>query len=234
MPPEPSYRFSRRLLIILAVLAVILLGVISMAPPEEFSSRQWARIVQLCVVLGVVALGIARSQRRLSAVAIDLAIWAAIAIVLLAGYSYRFELAGFRDRLLGELIPAQGQVVGQAAVRFQIGDDRQFRVNAIVDGLPVRFIVDTGASGVVLNQADAARLGYDTAALDYTDEYDTANGTTLGAPIHLREIRIGPIRFSDVSASVNRSEMRESLLGMQFLERLSLVEIDGDTLIIRQ
>jgi aspartyl protease family protein len=120
---------------------------------------------------------------------------------------------------------------------FSRAADRQFwvdaQVDAQVDGVPIRFLVDTGASSVVLNRSDAARLGFPASSLHFTQEFTTANGRTRGAPVTLREIRIGTIRFSNVDASVNEGELTESLLGMHLLERLSSVEIKQDRLIIR-
>lgn len=161
-------------------------------------------------------------------------IWIAIGLALLLGYSYREELAGLRARLAGELLPQQGMAVGENAMAFRAGAHGHFEVEARVGGVPVLFLVDTGASEVVLSPADARRLGYDPERLSYTRLYRTANGVVRGAPIRLAAIEIGAIRVADVAASVNEAPMGRSLLGMTFLGRLSGYEVRGDTLTLRQ
>ncbi len=157
-------------------------------------------------------------------------VWIGIGLVLVIGYSYRDEFNALRARVTGELLPAQGQVLGEDGVAFRAGRDGHFHVEAMVDGERVLFLVDTGASDVVLSPEDAERLGIDTRSLTYSDAYDTANGVGYGAPIRLRSVEIGPIGLTDVAASVNQAPMDSSLLGMTFLRRLSGYEVRGETL----
>ncbi len=158
--------------------------------------------------------------------------WAAIALVLLIGYSYRHEALRLGERLVGDLMPQRGTVVG-GAVSFRATANGHFVVEAEVNGVALRFLVDTGASDVVLGPADARRLGFDVAALDYSRRYRTANGVVFGAPVTLDRVRVGPIALDDVRASVNGADMARSLLGMSFLGRLSGFEVSDDTLTLR-
>lgn len=163
----------------------------------------------------------------------SLAIWLVVALGLLVVYSYRHELGRLKDRVLADLLPHRGASQG-AAVSFRTREGGQFVVEADVDGTLVRFLVDTGASDVVLSPNDARRVGFDTSTLDYTRRYSTANGIVLGAPIRLKRITVGPITLTDVRASVNRGAMTHSLLGMSFLERLSGYGVSDGTLTLRQ
>lgn len=240
-PPGPwgrqkgnSARFARRLLIVLAVALTLLLALLSAVPPVGFDSWRSAALVRLVLVLALVAVGIAASQRRLTAIAGDLAIWGAILLALVIGYSYRFELQALGDRALAEIVPGRGLETADHAVVFRRGEDGQFAIDATVDGARVRFLVDTGASDVILTRADAIRLGVDPDKLDYSERFETANGTTRGAPIRLRKIGVGTrIRFDNVRAYVNDGDLDQSLLGMGALARLSRIEISGDSLTIR-
>ncbi len=162
----------------------------------------------------------------------NLAIWLAIIVTIMLGYSYRHEAAEIGNRLIAELMPSRGAVVdGALAFREQQGG--HFVVDAEVDGVPVRFLVDTGASEVTLTPRDARRLGFDIRHLDFHRTYRTANGVVKGAPVRLRRVAIGPISMPNVSASVNAVEMDLSLLGMSFLSRLSSFEMAKGTLILR-
>jgi aspartyl protease family protein len=161
-----------------------------------------------------------------------LALWAVAALAIIAVYGYRFELRDVALRVAGEIAPTRGQEAGNGAMVFTRAPDRQFWIDALVDGKPIRFLLDTGASDIVLNRADAARLGFSVKDLAFTRSYETANGTTRGATVRLAQIRIGSIQLQDVPASVNEGELRQSLLGMRFLERLTSVEIRNDRLTI--
>lgn len=156
------------------------------------------------------------------------AIWIGIGLLLLIGYSYRDVLVDLRSRVLGELLPRQGVAQGGDAISFRPRGDGHFHVEALVDGVRMRFLVDTGASDIVLSPADARRLGFDPDRLEYTRVYETANGGGRGAPVTLGELVLGPIRLAEIPASVNATPMSSSLLGMSFLNRLSGYEVrDG-------
>ncbi|MBT3978500.1 MAG: TIGR02281 family clan AA aspartic protease [Rhodospirillaceae bacterium] len=102
------------------------------------------------------------------------------------------------------------------------------------NGARVRFMIDTGASDIVLSPADARAIGIDPATLRYTRVYQTANGLGRGASYRLETLAIGPIEFRDVAVSINQAEMNVSLLGMAFLDRLSTFEISGRRMTLRQ
>jgi len=119
-------------------------------------------------------------------------------------------------------------------VSFRVNQGGQYVVEAQVNGTPIRFIVDTGASEVVLSQADAHRIGINLGSLHYTQRYATANGTAMGAPITLNSVRVGPIALGDVRASVNGAEMKGSLLGMTFLGRLGGYGVKNGVLTLQQ
>jgi aspartyl protease family protein len=196
------------------------------------------RLVYLVALLALVGGGLGRIARQglpgVRRAAGQLGIWIGIAVALLLGYSYRAEVSDAGRRISALLMPAQGEAVGGQTMRFTLEADRQFHVKAMVGGIPVYFLVDTGASDVLVSQADARRLGIDPGSLSYSQLYRTASGTARGAPVTLPEIDIGTIRVTDVNASVSEGDTDGSLLGMSFLSRLSGYEVNGDTLTLRQ
>ncbi|MFP6744681.1 MAG: TIGR02281 family clan AA aspartic protease, partial [Alphaproteobacteria bacterium] len=117
---------------------------------------------------------------------------------------------------------------------LRAGTNGHYRVDAVVDGARLTFLVDTGASHVVLSLADARKLGFNPDTMAYTQVYSTANGLARGAPVVLGSITIGGIRVTDVDASVNQAPMAGSLLGMSFLGRLSAYEVRNGSLTLRQ
>jgi aspartyl protease family protein len=106
-------------------------------------------------------------------------------------------------------------------------------VEAMVNGAPLTFLVDTGASDIVLTMADAERLGLRPGSLHFTQRFATANGEVRAAPVVLREIRLGQFSLFDVPASVNEAPLRVSLLGMSFLQKLNGYGVENGRLVLR-
>ena len=109
-----------------------------------------------------------------------------------------------------------------------------FEANVGVEGKTIHMLVDTGASSVVLANADAAEIGIDTANLRYTVPVMTANGRTAAAPVTLSEISIGPIMRRNIPALVAQDgQLGQSLLGMSFLSTLGSLQMQTDELRLR-
>ena len=161
------------------------------------------------------------------------ALWLAIAGLLFAGYSFRHEAAGVLDRLAGELLPHRGVEGKDGWITFAVRKGGHFVVEADVDGVAVRFLVDTGASHVMLSAGDARRLGYEAAALNFNRAYRTAAGTVFAAPVVLGAVTIGSIRIDGVQASIGGPAMARSLLGMSFLNRLAGYRVAGGRLTLQ-
>ncbi len=161
------------------------------------------------------------------------AVWVAIGAVAVLGYSYRTDFQNMGNRIVGELRPDMGLMTGEGNVAIRRSGDGHFRLTATVDGKPVRFLVDTGASLVALSPADARAVGFDTDRLRYGLRTQTANGTAWSAGVSLAEISVGPIRARNVQAAISQNGLTESLLGLAFLNRLSGYEVRGDTMILK-
>lgn len=203
--------------------------------PDALASRDsMVDFVRLGGILALICSGVLASGRlRLGKAVRDLAIWACIALVLLVGYSFRHELTALGLRVAGEVAPARAVEGEDGALSFRRGGDGHFYIEVDVEGVPIRFMVDTGATDIVLAPRDAERLGFDLAALSFTQRYQTANGIGWGAPVTLNTLGVGGSRFRDVRASVNGAAMGQSLLGLAFLDRFSSYEVRGDTLTLR-
>ncbi len=165
-------------------------------------------------------------------------IWLGIALMLIAGYAYRHEAAAIGERIVGVLVPGMaisGRDGNAATVSVVRSADGHFSLSADVEGTLVDFLVDSGASTVVLTLRDARRAGYRAEDLRFSVPISTANGQTVAAPIRIGEIAVGDIRATNVRGLVARpGSLSQSLLGMTFLDRLSRWEVSGDRLVLTQ
>jgi len=115
---------------------------------------------------------------------------------------------------------------------LQAGPHGHFMVEAAVNGTPITFLVDTGASSIYLTPDDAARLGWTPPRLTYSERYSTASGVVHAAPVTLRSLRVGQLELYDLPASVGQQPSSVSLLGMSFLKRFASYEVRGERLIL--
>lgn len=224
---------KRPMVLILVGLAVAgLVLFLALQFPDALTSRgEQIHLTQSLILVAVIGgAAIAHGRFRARQALRHAAIWVGLGAVLLLGYSFRGEFQAMGDRLMGELLPHRAQVSTGGDVAIRAGDHGHFVAEAMVNGINIRFLVDTGASEVVLSPRDAKRLGFNPATLSFNRIYQTANGTVTGAPVRLEEIRIGPIVVRDVRASVNGAEMKRSLLGMSFLGRLGGYRVEGNVL----
>ncbi len=210
------------------LLVVYLMGRFPDALDSESGPRRLVYLVLWLSLLGASA--ILHFRARPGSALRYAGIWIGLGLVLVIGYSYRDLFGDMRDRVLGELLPERGIARGTDSISFRSRDDGHFHVEGLVEGTRVRFLVDTGASDLVLSPADAERLGFDLEQLGYTSIYQTANGEGRGAPVRLRDLEIGPIRLTDLTAEVNEAPMSSSLLGMSVLRRLGGYEVRDGTL----
>ncbi len=132
------------------------------------------------------------------------------------------------------VLPRQAVFSDQGRIEVPRSPDGHYYLTLEVNGQPTRFVVDTGASSIVLLQEDALAAGIDPARLRYTGTALTANGAVRTAPVVLDEIGLEGMTDRRVTAFVNEGEMAESLLGMSYLQRFSRLEIAGGRMVLER
>jgi aspartyl protease family protein len=180
----------------------------------------------LYLVLLLTAVGgyfVVENRRRLGKVAQQAVIWLLIFVGLVAAVGLWDDMK--RSVTGGETVMADGSIEVPKA------PDGHFYVNAEINGEKIRFVIDTGATEVVLNRADAEKLGFDPTTLAYSDRAGTANGVVMTAPVTLGTVRLAKFYDETIPAYVNSGELDTSLLGMSYLSRFHLT-LSGDTLTI--
>ncbi len=185
-----------------------------------------ARVAYLGIIL--VALGgwvmVEFRQRMGQALRMALA-WGLIFVGMMAGY-------GLWSDIRREAMPVQ--MVSEAGeVEVPISPDGHYYLTLQINGTDVPFMVDTGASGMVLGVEDAARLGIEAEPLRFTGEAMTANGVVRTAQVTLPLVELGPFRNEGFRAYVTEGEMPGSLLGMDYLGQFRM-EFGAGRLVLRQ
>jgi len=161
------------------------------------------------------------------------AFWVVIGLLLAVGYTYRQDLRDIGDRVLSELMPGRAVSRG-GTVEVARGNRGEFQVTAEINGARIATVYDTGASAVVLTQEAAKAAGLPLDFLNYSVAVETANGRTRAAPVTLDRIKVGGITERAVPALIAQpGQLRISLLGMSFLNRLRSSEVRGDRLVLR-
>jgi aspartyl protease family protein len=160
-------------------------------------------------------------------------IWVVIALVLVLGYTYRFDLRDISDKVMAELVPGRAATKGRV-VELARGNTGDFQISTGVNGQSVSMVLDTGASMVVLTHEAAKAAGLPLELIKYTVNVDTANGRARAASVTLDRVAVGGIVERSVPALVAQpGQLKTNLLGMSFLNRLQSWEVRGDRLVLR-
>ena len=228
---------STRVIVWLGLLAAVGLGVWQLSvlfPGQVTSDLDRAYVIQSIVLIALISAGVVFAPRvKMGETLRNIAIWVALAAVLIVGLSFRDEIETVALRVRSELVPGYALESGEHELVLTESSGGNFFIFGEANGVRVRFLIDTGASDTVLSPSDAASIGIDVKELDFSRVYQTANGMGRGAPYTLESLSVGPISVSPMPISINEAEMNSSLLGMTFLRRLRSFEIQGRRLILR-
>ncbi|NNE78631.1 MAG: TIGR02281 family clan AA aspartic protease [Silicimonas sp.] len=187
-------------------------------------SQDLPRLIYLVLLLTAVGgWFIAENRQSLGKTARMLLAWGLIFLGVIAGY-------GLWEDVRRDIAPRQSVLTDGATIMVPRGPGGHFFLTVDVNGTPVDFIVDTGATDVVLTLDDARRIGLDPDTMPFLGSARTANGSVKTAFATVDSMSLGPLRYDGVRVAVNGGEMEDSLLGMTFLSRFEKLEITNDRL----
>jgi aspartyl protease family protein len=121
---------------------------------------------------------------------------------------------------------------GSGRIVLNADGQGHFYATGTVNGVSVRFLVDTGATMISLGAADARRMGLDPAR-GVRAMTNTANGQAMVTKVQLDTVRIGDITLNNVDALIHQTDLPMALLGMSFLNRMDM-QRDGSTLTLKK
>ncbi len=142
-------------------------------------------------------------------------------------------LAGLWPDIRNTISP-EARILEGNRIEVPVGNDGHYHLTAQVNGVAIRFVIDTGASSIALGPRDAERAGIDLENLAYIGQAQTANGTVDTAPVRLDSVAIGDISDQGVPAMVLRADLDQSLMGMSYLSRFARVSIEQGRLILER
>ncbi len=183
--------------------------------------ESFGRLTYLLLLLAAVAGWVFAEYRgRLGQALRTIMAWGMIFLGVMAGYLLWQDIQG--DVFSRQSVSKAGEIV------LPRRQDGHYYATLTIGGQEVEFVVDTGATNVVLSREDARRVGVDTEALVYAGEAMTANGLVRTARVTLEDVALGPVRDDSLRAYVTGGEMEGSLLGMDYLGRFRIEIGDGE------
>jgi aspartyl protease family protein len=192
---------------------------------EDGPSLIWGLV---CILLLVSSL--AARRLPLSYVAKAGLAWIAIFAALFAIFSFRFEFIGIWERVKADISGTAGQSISGEAIELRRQDDGHYWIMVDINGKPVRFMVDSGATMTAINATTARDAGIESDG--YPIILSTANGRVAAKRANVQSLVVGPHRIENHPVVVSESFGDINLLGMNFLNSMHSWRVEANVMII--
>ncbi|MEJ6678081.1 TIGR02281 family clan AA aspartic protease, partial [Parasphingorhabdus sp.] len=146
--------------------------------------------------------------------------WVAIFAVFIVGFSYQREILAVWNRVSGEMTGANEQLVVGDTVRIRQSADGHFWVDAKVNALPVRFLIDSGATTTAMTLRTAQSAGIDISESPIPVILTTANGSVEAQRGAIQTLQIGPMVAQNLPVVVAKEFGDSNVIGTNFLSKL--------------
>lgn len=191
------------------------------------SSDDFGRLIYLVLLGGVIASWFfVQNRQSMSKTIQQAALWGLIFVGFVAAY-------GLWENIRNDHASQSNlNVNGAQQIILDRQRDGHFYATLLIGGTPVNFLVDTGATDIVLTPKDAESIGIDMSSLKYLGTANTANGTVKTAFIALEDIDFEGLKTDRLPAYVNSGELDISLLGMGYLDQMRRIEIVENKMVL--
>jgi aspartyl protease family protein len=153
--------------------------------------------------------------------------WVGIFALIFLLVSFRPEMKMIWQRVTGELGFGSQPAISGAPMTLRKSEDGHFWVTAEVNGRPVRFLVDSGATVTAMSTNAARDAGVETGGLGLKTVIETANGMVEADRATISDLRVGSLQMQDHDVLVSDALGDTNLLGMNFLSELESWRVRG-------
>ena len=195
---------------------------------EDGPSLIWGIV---CILLLISSL--AARQLPLAYVAKTALAWVAIFAALFAIFSFRFEFKSIWERVKADISGTAGQTVSGDVIELRRQDDGHYWVQTEVNGNPVRFMIDSGATITAMNAQTAADSSVDVETNGYPMILDTANGRVAAKRGSVKKLEIGSHSIADHKVVVSDSFGDTNVLGMNFLDSMQGWKVEANMMVLQ-
>ncbi len=192
---------------------------------EDGPSLIWGVV---CILLLVSSL--AARRLPLSYVAKAALAWIAIFAALFAIFSFRFEFISIWERVKADISGTAGQSISGEAIELRQQDDGHYWIMVDINGKPVRFMVDSGATMTAINATTAREAGVE--ADGYPIILSTANGRVAAKRANVQSLVVGPHKIENHPVVVSESFGDVNLLGMNFLNSMQSWRVEANKMVL--
>ena len=192
--------------------------------PDEAPSALYLLLLLVLVASSLVGMRLSAGKAAKMLLA-----WVAIFALAFGLFAFRGEFGALGARLKSEALGSAEPIVSGQTLRITKRDDGHFWVDARVNGKPVRFLVDSGATTTTIGGSVAEAAGLEPGMRG--DVVSTANGTVFMPKVTAGLVEVGSIRRTDMTVNINPND-GTSVLGMNFLSSLSSWGVQGNELVL--
>ena len=189
-------------------------------------------LIYLLLLLVLVGSGLAVRRAPIGTTLKMALLWVLIFAVGFAIFALRDDFRALGRRILAEATGEAAQEARGQALRLRRSDDGHFWADGELNGRPVRFLVDSGATVTTLSETAARDAGVEPAGGPGV-LVNTANGAVMFQRGRVGTLKLGPIERSDFAVHIATSLGDTNVLGMNFLSSLSGWSVEGNILVLR-
>jgi aspartyl protease family protein len=157
--------------------------------------------------------------------------WIAIFATLFAIFSFRFEFIGIWERVKADISGTAGQNISSEAIELRRQDDGHYWLMVDINGKPVRFMLDSGATMTAINATTANEVGVE--ADGYPIILSTANGRITAKRGVVRSLSVGPHSIENHQVVVSERFGDVNVLGMNFLNSMQSWRVEANMMVLQ-
>ena len=158
--------------------------------------------------------------------------WILIFAAIFIAFTLRNDFADLGQRIMAELRGTPVVARDGDTMRIQVADDGHFWATAEINGEPVNFLIDSGATVTSISAATARRAGIEPSSR-FPAVVQTANGTVTVQRGRADTLELGSIRREDLAVHIFEGPDDVNVIGMNFLSSLGSWGVEGRWLVLR-